>query len=253
VKLNRLIRGVAAISVAALAGTAFAAGAAAASTVGGTLTLNTPGAGVLNAGGSQTPFTVNPTTGTPPTCTNTGPNGYQQLGYMIPNGDPITGAVYNTTTSNFTSGASTYGFLLQTSTLVNYGPENPGAGGVLLGSPTLQFNPSNATTDLNLTAANSPVIWNVGVACFASNTAFNPNPNPVANQIVDNWNCQVSFLWAPADPAGYTWTTNCGNVPTPEVPMAAALPLAGLGVAAVAFGGTTYVRRRRSTRPLAAA
>jgi hypothetical protein len=246
---------VAAASVIAVSATALTAGAASASTVNGSLTTNTPGGGVLNSGQGTTPFTVNPTTGSPPACTNTGPNGYQQFGYMIPNGDQITGAVLDPVSKTFSfNGGASYGFLLQDATLTNYGPENPGAGGVLNGSPTLQFNPSNATTDLGLSSTSGPVIWHVGVGCSAANTAFNPNPNPVPNQVVDNWDCLVTFTWAPTTPdgSGYTWTNQCGTVPTPEVPVAAALPLAGLGAAAVAFGGAAYIRRRRNT-PVGAA
>ena len=241
---NRLIRGVAAASVLAIGATVIAAGAASAATVNGTLTLQN-GSTVLTSGAATDPFQAV----TPPAaaCSNTGPNGFEQLGYMIPSGDTITGAVYNNTTTNFTSGAATYGFLLQTAALVNYGPESPGSNGLLNGSPTLQFSPSNAASDLGLSSTNTTAVWNVGVACIATNPAFNPNgTNSPVNQLVDNWNCAVTFTFL-ASSGSYSWSDSCGSVQTPEVPMAAALPLAGLGAAALVFGGVTYVRRRRST------
>jgi len=245
VNFNRLIRGVAAASVLALGASVIAAGGASAATVNGTLTLQN-GSTVLTSGAATDPFQA--VTPGAAACSNTGPNGYEQLGYMIPKGDPITGAVYSNTATNFSSGGSTYGFLLQTAALVNYGPEGPGSNGLLNGSPTLQFSPSNAPTDLGLSSTNPTAVWEVGVACIATNPAFNPGgSNSPVNQVVDNWNCEVTFNYL-ASSNSYNWTDQCGSAPTPEVPMAAALPLAGLGAAVVVFGGATYVRRRRTTQ-----
>jgi len=242
--VNRLIKGVAAAGVLTLAATAVSATSAYATT--GSATLTNTSNQTLNSGGSATPFQVATPAGA--ACTNTGPNGYQEAGFVMPVASPVQGATYNPQTTSYSGG----GNLLYNASSQSFGPENPGAGGVLLASGALQFAPTFAAADFGLGAIGSTAQFNIGTLCFDTNPATNPNgPTSPVNQVVDSWSCLVTFtaVATTTDPNGYQWSTNCGSTgQLPEVPLAAAIPIGGIAV----FGGAAYFARRRRTRPIAA-
>jgi len=236
--ISRLLRGVAAVSVLALAATVISAGAASAATVNGAATLSPA------LGGSTTNFSVVTPGGA--LCSGTFANGYQEVGFMTPTALPIQG-------QNLAGGPPIYSggipaVVLYASGGVNFGPGNngPGSGGVLTASPnTLEFGQLGLTpAQLGLGAVGSVANFEVGTACVNINNG---------SIVTDNWQCPVTFtaVTAAVDAAGYTWTANCGGAGgpnVPEVPLTAALPI---GAAAV-FGGAVFINRRRRTTPVAA-
>jgi len=228
--VNRLLRGVAAVGVLALAATVISAGAASAATVNGVATLSPA------SGGSATNFSVITPGGA--ACSGTFANGWQEVGFMTPSANPIQGQTLPAVPA-FSGGA----FVLYSLGGVAFGPGTTASGGVLTASPNnlefgiLGFTPAN----LGLGAIGSTSNWNVGTGCINTNAS---------NVVTDNWQQCVTFtaVATGTDPAGFTWSPCAGGPNVPEVPLTAALPIG----AAVVFGGAVFINRRRRTTSVAA-
>jgi MYXO-CTERM domain-containing protein len=84
-----------------------------------------------------------------------------------------------------------------------------------------------------------PGTFNFGIACTLS----------AATATTEQfWNAQVTFVADSTDPNGFRWEVVSTNPPTPEAPLAIALPLSALALAGV--GALVLRRRRRSAAPV---
>ncbi|MGA2519559.1 MAG: hypothetical protein ABSG81_01925 [Acidimicrobiales bacterium] len=223
------------VTGAALAGAAVALGAAPAyaSTLNGTATITDPSLNPISSGGSTTQFSVALPANA--ACTgDTATGGYHVYSYLVPSGTAITGITFTSHPSE--------GLGLVNDTGVYYGPANTAINtGQIISIPTnFEWAPllsdGLSLSQLLYTGGTSGV-WEAGLACANS-----------SGVLTDYWNVEVTFTSSQTDGNGFVWSVG-PPASTPEVPVAAALPAAGL----VIFGGSFWLSRRRSARKVAVA
>jgi len=230
-RISRLRRVVAGVTVA---GTTLALGAtaASASTLDGTATITNPSLTPLTSGGSTTVFSVALPAGA--ACTgDTATDGYHVYSYLVPQGTSITGITFTTHPST--------GLGLVNNTGVYYGPVNTAINtGQIISIPTnFEWAPllTDGATLSSLLAGGTSGVWDAGLACANS-----------SGVLTDYWNTVVTFTASGSDPNGFVWSTG-PPASTPEVPVAALLPVLGVGI----LGSAVWFSRRRSARKVAGA
>lgn len=216
-------------AVLAVTWSLISAGAASASTLGGTATITDPSLNPLSSGGSTTNFSVSLPANA--ACSgDTQNDGYHVESYLVPQGTTVTSITF----SNHPS--TGYGFADNTGKY--YGSQNTApTTGQIVGIPTNFEWGSWVSADgvplATFLYNGTSGIWEAGIACANS-----------SGTLTDYWNTEVTFTASQSDPNGFTWAAVPG-VPgsTPEESLAVVLPV---GAVAVLGGGLAYSRRRAS-------
>jgi len=212
-KLRAVARAAGVGALLALAGVpVLCAAPASASTTNGTATL------VPASGGSTTSFTV--TLPANAACDgDTATNGYHVYSYLVPTGTTISSLT-------FPGEEPSTGYGLFT----NAGYY--GAASTAIGTGQIVSIPNFTWAAIGLPASSLEGTWETGLVCTNN-----------SGVVADWWVAQVTFVANSADTNGYTYTSVAGPpVQSPEISVAAVLPVAGLFV----IGGGLWATRRRS-------
>jgi hypothetical protein len=231
------------ISMAAAAGGLWLLTAPAAGASTGT---QSPGATITFPSGQQIPFGVSEPSNTefvvalPPQAACSGDN---SAGFVIDSFVVDNSVVPNPGTLTFPAGTPSQGTVLIEDPSIGstvYSAILPVPTSGQVPSPVPPFNWDNFAGNFGSSASSGlplyPGTFNVGIMCAQGG---NGTPDKW-------WNSQIIFAASTSDPNGFTWSVvNTSPPPTPEAPLAIALPLSALGVA----GASVFVlrRRRRST------
>jgi hypothetical protein len=230
------VAAVTAIAVGSLATLGVPAASANGTSAGNATIINPSTNQPLNAGGSQTLWSIK----LPPQahCTkDTAANSYHVSGYMVPASvDPSTLSFTSSGPTDPTNNALDYPLVDQFGSSYVFANTAPTTGQVIQ-IPTFNYNSWSIDGTVTGTAPLPAGVYNVGIGCSTSAATNNGDVF---------WNVQVTFTASGTDPNKETWTAANPQPAVPETSVGILLPLSALLMLGLGSGVIVMRNRRRT-------